>query len=196
MKKLFIISALAIAASFSLYSCNNGPYDVNPGQDNSAALNPEDPNSGVNVYLRTMEARINGIEVIFKPVYYNIDTNNVRRIFARSYQDSLFFRTLVITYPENTYLGVDSYNIGFEPGVSFYYSYFDTGAKKFKEYHVNTGQTNKDGILFTVAGEEGGHMRGVLQGTLYRTHPDIDMGDEVRIDAEYYAEKRPFPNPF
>lgn len=195
MKKLFIISAIAVGASLSLFSCNNGPYDISPNQDNSSVLNPLDPNSGVTVYLGSMEARISGVDVVFDRAYYNIDTLNVRRVVAYKTKDT-FNRSMVITYPENTYLGVDTYQIGFEPGVSFYYRFFDTGERKFKEYHVNTGQTNKEGVLFTVAGEEGGHMRGILKTTVYRTNPDVNMAEEIKIEGEYYAEKRPFPKPY
>lgn len=196
MKKLFIISALAIGTSLSLFSCNNGDYDINPGQDNSAVLNPLDPNSGVNVYLRTMKARINGVEVVFDRAFFQIDTSNVRRLFVYDTQDSVFLRNISIVFPENTYLGVDSYKIGFEPGVSFEYSYYDTGAKKLKYYRVSPSQQNKDGVMFTVAGEEGGHMRGMIQTEVYLTNPTVNMGDVISIEGEYYAEKRPFPFPF
>lgn len=196
MKKLFIISALAIGTSLSLFSCNNGPYDVNPGQDNSAVLNPLDPNSGVTVYLRTMKARINGIEVVFDRTFFQIDTSNIRRIFAYSTKDSVHLRRLSIVFPENTYLGIDTYKIGFEPGVSFEYSYYDTGSKMLRYFDASPSQNNKDGVMLTVAGEEGGHMRGVMKAEMYQTRPDVNTSQMLYIEGEYYAERRPFPFAF
>lgn len=202
MKKLLVGTALILVAAAALYSCNNGPYDAHPDNDYSAALNPLDPTSGANVYLGSIESRINDKSLLFAPAFYYVDTNAVTHFVARVKNDSIFRRTIRISFADGFFNGVDTYNVTadtFMPVVNFVM--LDTsrvdlaGRKIFKTYTANT----HDGFgyaMFNVVGNEGGNMRGYMYGKFYRVMPEKNFNDTISMEfSNFYFEKINFPVP-
>ncbi len=194
MKRLFITSVIALSSAI-LFSCNNGPFDTDPANDNSAVQNPSNPSSSTNVYLGSMEATVNGVQLLFSPVFHYTDTFNIRRMVAYVKNDSLYRRTFTITFPENSYLGPAEYEIGADTlNLSFEYTEFDTKDSMYKTYIASTANGNSNKIMLKVTGDEGGHMRGELTGAIFRTLPTFSNTDSISFRmSQYYSEKRAFP---
>lgn len=192
MKKLFVTSALALSISMGLYSCNNGAYDADPTTDLSAGQNPLNPTSGTGVLIGTMKAYINGQEVVFSPVYHVTDTFNTRRLYARVPNDSIYNRSILITYAENSYVGPSIDTIGKKPLLSFEYKVYDPDNKYYNIYTASQGNGNM--IEVNVKGAEGGHMRGSITGTLNKTMPLAAPASQVTFsETEFYSKKEAFP---
>lgn len=202
MKKFLIGTALILGAAVALYSCNNGPYDAHPDTDYSSGLNPLDPNSGANVYLGSIESRINNKKLLFAPAFYYVDTNSVTHFVARVKDDSIFHRTLRISFADGTFNGVDTYYVTadtFMPQINFVM--LDTsrvdlaGRKIYKTYTANTAK----GVgysTFNIIGNEGGNMRGYMFGKFYRILPEENFEDTISMEfSNFYFEKINFPVP-
>jgi hypothetical protein len=202
MKKLLVGTALILVAVAALYSCNNGPYDAHPDTDYSAGLNPLDPKSGANVYLGSIDSRINNKKLLFAPAFYYVDTNAVTHFVARVKDDSIFHRTIRIAFPEGTFNAIDTYEVNADdvaPVVNFVM--LDTsrvdlaGRKIYKTYTANTN----DGVgycMFNVLGNEGGNIRGYMFGKFYRTMPEKNLQDTISMEfSNFYFEKINFPVP-
>lgn len=202
MKKLLVGTALILVAAAALYSCNNGPYDAHPDNDYGTGLNPLDPESGANVYLGSIESRINDKKMLFAPAFYYVDTNSVTHFVARVKNDSIFHRTLRISFADGAFNGVDTYRVNADtmnPVVNFVM--LDTsrvdlaGRKIYKTYTANTG----DGFgyaMFNILGNEGGHMRGYMFGNFYRVQPEKNFNDTISMEfSNFYFEKVNFPVP-
>ncbi|HEY9178297.1 MAG TPA: hypothetical protein VIN07_11420 [Flavipsychrobacter sp.] len=202
MKKLLVGTALILVAATALYSCNNGPYDAHPDNDYSTGLNPLDPESGANVYLGSIESTVNDKKLLFAPAFYYVDTNSVTHFVARVKDDSIFHRTLRISFSDGAFKGVDTYRVNAdtkEPIVNFVM--LDTsrvdlaGRKIYKTYTANT----QDGFgyaTFNVLGSEGGHARGYMFGKFYRTKPEKNFNDTISMEfSNFYFEKVNFPVP-
>lgn len=202
MKKLILVFTLIAVASVAMYSCNNGAYDARPDSDLSAGLNPFEADSGeVSVYLGTMQATINHKKLIFSPAFYYTDEDGVtNKIIARVKDDSIFHRTLRITFP--AYDGPKEYKV--EPNTGnpiVNFVQLDTsrvdkaGRDIFNTYTANTN----DGVgygLVNITGDEGGHYRGFMYARMHRTMPDKNYADTIKMDySEFYFEKVPFPVP-
>jgi len=201
MRKLLIASALTFVATMALFACNNGAYDAHPDNDYSAGLNPISPDSGgVSVYLGSMEAVINNKKLLFAPAFYYIDTVGIYHLVARVKYDSIFNRTLRITFAK--YDGKKEYPVSADttnPNVSFVM--LDTsrvdlaGRKIFKTYTANTN----DGVgyaMVNIKGDEGGHLRGHFFGKLHRFLPEKKYEDTLNIElSPFYFEKVGFPVP-
>lgn len=201
MRKLLIASALTIASAMAIISCNNGPYDAHPDTDYSSGLNPASPDSGgVNVYLGSMEARINNKKLLLAPAFYYEDTLGFTRIIARVKNDSIFHRTLRITFSK--FDGKKEYSVTADttnPNVSFVM--LDTsrldlaGRKVYKTYTANTNEALGYATV-NVQGNEGGHLRGYFFGKLYRILPEKKYDDTISIEfSPFYFEKVAFPVP-
>lgn len=202
MKKLLVGTALIFVATVALYSCNNGPYDAHPDVDYSAGLNPTNPSSGTDVFLGSIEARVNDKKLLFAPAFFYVDDNNFTHFVARVKNDSIFHRTLRISFGEDAYKGVDTYKVDADvvyPQVNFVM--LDTsrvdlaGRKIYKTYTANTN--NGVGYTtFNVLGTEGGNARGYIFGKLYRILPEKKFDDTISIEfSNFYFEKIAFPVP-
>lgn len=202
MKKLLLVFALIIVVSVAMFSCNNGAYDARPDVDYSSALNPASPDSGgTSIYLGTMHAVINSKKYVLSPAFYYIEEDGVTmRLIARINNDSLFHRTLRITF--FGYDGVKTYDVtdvSSNPKVDFVM--LDTsrvdkaGRKIYNTYTANTG----GGLGYAsvnILGEEGGHYRGNFYGRMHRVLPEKNDADTVKFDfSEFYFEKVAFPVP-
>lgn len=201
MKKVIVVSALFAAVCTTIFSCNNGPYDANPDIDLGSALNPlSGDTAGTNVYIGSMEGRVNNKATIFAPAFYYADSLGIVRIVARIKNDSVFHRTLRISFaaqPEKkTYdVSADTAN----PVVNFVM--LDTsrvdlaGRKIYKTYTANTA----DGVGYTqikFTGDEGGHLRGYMFGKLYHFLPEKKFSDTISIEfSNFYFRKVNFPVP-
>lgn len=202
MKKFLIGTALILGAAVALYSCNNGPYDAHPDADYGSGLNPVNPTSGVDVYLGSIEGRVNDKKMLFAPAFYYVDTNNLTHFVARVKDDSIFHRTLRITFGEGYFNGVDTYYVTadtFNPQVNFVM--LDTsqvdlaGRKIYKTYTANTNE-GWGYSTFNIIGNEGGNMRGYLFGKLYRVLPEKNFNDTISIEySNFYFRKVNFPVP-
>lgn len=201
MKKLLLATALFGLAGLTLYSCNNGAYDANPDSDLSAALNPLDPDSGsVNIYLGSMETVLNNKKLVFAPAFYFIDTFGVYNLIARVKDDSIFHRTLRISF--TSYQGVKDYNVTADtvnPQVNFVM--LDTsrvdkaGRKIYKTYTANTNKS-VGYASFNVVGDEGGNFRGNFYGRLHRVLPEEQFEDTATFEfGPFYFKQVPFPVP-
>jgi len=200
MKKFLIGTALILGAAVALYSCNNGPYDAHPDNDYGSGLNPLDPTTGVDVYLGSIESRINGKKLLFAPAFYYVDTNSVTHFVARVKDDSIFHRTIRIAFPEGTFNEVDTYEVNADdvsPIVNFVM--LDTsrvdlaGRKIYKTYTANTNE-GVGYTMFNILGKEGGNMRGYMFGKLYRTIPEKNFADTISMEfSNFYFEKVNFP---
>ncbi|MCB9046619.1 MAG: hypothetical protein H6550_10860 [Chitinophagales bacterium] len=201
MKKLLIASALILGASMAMFSCNNGAYDANPNVDDGAALNPLSPDSGgVSVYLGSMEGVLNNRKLVYAPAFYYVDTAGNTQIIARVKDDSIFHRTLRVTFAP--YSGIDTYSVtagDMNPRVNFVK--LDTsrvdlaGRKIYNTYTANTG--DKLGYAtINIIGEEGGNYRGYLFGKLYRVLPEKQFADTMSLEyTEFYFRKLNWPLP-
>jgi hypothetical protein len=201
MKKLVIAFALISVVCTAIFSCNNGPYDAHPDADLGSALNPLSPDSGgTSVYLGSMEATINDKKLLFAPAFYFTDSVGIVRMIARVKNDSIFHRTLRISFatmPTKKTYEVHADTI--DPQVSLVM--LDTsrvdlaGRKIYKTYKANTN----DGVGYSVvhiAGDEGGNLRGHYFGKLHRTLPEKQYGDTLNISfSPFYFKKVPFPVP-
>src|SRR5690606_32277671 len=101
-------TALIFTVAVALYSCNNGPYDAHPDVDYSSGLNPTNPASGTEVFLGSVEATVNDKKLLFAPAFFYVDTANQTHFVARVKNDSIFHRTLRISFGEEAYKGVDT----------------------------------------------------------------------------------------
>lgn len=199
MKNVVLASVLILMASMTIFSCNNGAYDAHPDTDLSSALNPESPDSGgVNLYLGSMEGRVNSRKYVFTPAFYYIDDAGVYRFVARVKDDTLFNRTL--RFSISNYNGVDTYKANADsqdPIMTF--SMYDSmkrdpqGRRIVKTYTVNTNAGRGYTDIY-IDGEEGGNMRGRMYGTLYLVQPTVNLQDTISFGlTHFYFKKENFP---
>lgn len=202
MKKLLIASTLILGATLAMFSCNNGPYDAQPSVDNSSGLNPiSGDTSGVSVFLGSLEGTVNNKKLLFAPAFYYTDENGYKQFVARVKDDSIFHRTLRMTFK-----GLDVIDSPFrvnaetaDPYVSFVM--LDTsrvdlaGRKIYKTYAANTG----DAVGYATIqflGEEGDNYRGYMFGRYHRVLPEKQLADTITMEySQFYFRKVDFPVP-
>lgn len=201
MRKLLIASALTIAVIGTIYSCSNGPYDAHPDVDYGSGLNPySDDSAGAKVYLGSMKGVMNNKSVVFSPAFLYDDENGMKQLVARIKDDTIYRRTLRITF--NPYAGPREYNVTADTvNPVVFYTMVDTsrldlaGRKVFKIFEANTGKGLGYSVV-NVQGEEGGHLRGYFFGTLYLLDKDGKELEKVVFDySDFYFEKVAYPVP-
>lgn len=205
MKKILVATFFLAASSLALWSCNNGDYDANPKKDQSKVKNPLDPNSGVTVYIGSVEAVVNREKLLFingeyRNVIVNLETGEIIKYITASVKDDeMFQRNFLITVPALNYEGPKFYDIGAGAFAwTFTYMVADTSVKNrlvYKKYIANTA-TGKGIVNFTLAGDEDQNLRGKFNGVIYRSKLNedgvtpsgqFDMTDSVVINsAEFY----------
>ena len=185
----------------AIFSCNNGPYDAQPQVDNGSGLNPLSPDSGgVSVYLGSMEGTVNNKKLVFAPAFYYVDESGFTQIIARVKDDSLFHRTLRVTF--FNFAGKNEYNVTADTiNPRFNFVKLDTsrvdlaGRKIYNTYTANTADAVGYATI-NVTGDEGGNYRGYLFGRLHRIMPEKQLADTVSIEyTEFYFKKVAFPLP-
>lgn len=200
MKKLLVATLLVAGVSVALFSCNNGAYDAHPDKDLSSGKNPLDPNSGVNVYLGTMEGHINRKKVSLFNAMHQTDTYNIRHIVGTVFNDPQLQRRLEILVSNDAYQGPKMYAIGGEAFAwTFIFAVRDTTRldRKIEHLYIANTSTGKGNIDFNVVGDEGGNMRGTFKGTVFRSilnedgvtpSGQFDMTDSVVFGGvEFYV---------
>ncbi len=200
MKKLLVATLLVAGTSMALFSCSNGAYDANPGTDLSTGKNPLDPNSGVTVYLGSMEGFVSKEKMIFYNAKYQSDENNIRYIVATALDDPQLQRRVQITVNNDNFEGPKLYAIGGEAfSWTFMYAVRDTNRTDRKVEHLYIANTasGKGNIDFDVKGVEDGNIRGTFKGTVYRSilnedgvtpSGEFDMEDSVVFqNVEFYV---------
>jgi hypothetical protein len=207
MKKLLVATLLIAGSSVALFSCNNGAYDADPKTDLSSGKNPLDPGSGVNVYLGSMKGHVNRKVMTFHNAKYQIDTGGTRVIVANAIDDPELRRRFLITVPEVDYSNASvaytkSFVIGGESySWNFIYAVRDTTRKdrNLDFLYISNTASGSGQVLFQVAGDEGGNMRGKFKGTVFKAilnedgvtpSGQFDLSDSVVFnDVEFYIPK-------
>lgn len=197
MKKVLFATLFAAGASLLMTSCDNKDYDADPNVDLSQTKNPLNSNGEVNVYPGTIEVRLNYADsLIFTPATVVTDTDGNRICTAQSYSkltrehDS---RIIYMVIPKDGYKGKNEYNIGADTlGWYFRFTYYDTVNAEYRNYIANT-VIGKGVINCKVKGDEGGHLRGTFNGTVYRVMDNGTKSDNdsmVFTNGEFYFLKK------
>lgn len=197
MKKQFFLFSIALSAIVAMYSCNNGEYDANPDRDYSSAVNPlGNGDDTTAAHIGTMYAWLNSKQRDFHPAYSSVDENGITTLTAKVIDDTLFERTLKITFAE--FKGVLSYNIPPEPGTSplitVTLTMVDTsrvdkaGRKIYKTYSTTA---NGATAQLVIDGDEGGFYRGTLDAYMSRVLPETNVSDTMKIEnGHFYFDKK------
>ncbi|MCB9064319.1 MAG: hypothetical protein H6551_04170 [Chitinophagales bacterium] len=191
MKKHLISIAIVSVCAAALYSCNNGAYDATPDKDYSAALSPFVDGELEGVQVGSMIGVLNGKTTYFSPAYGYEDTVGNKVLVARVKDDSIFDRRLMIVFTAEEYKGKLEYPIPGEKGSPIMnMTMIDTtrvdkaGRPIYKTLSATMAKIN-------IAGDEGGFYRGDMEGVMYRTAPEQNNNDSVKIEkCKFYFDIR------
>lgn len=174
MKKYFI-AAFLVGSVLSLSSCDNGNYDVNPN-GSPKARNPLDPSSGVTIFLGNVKTEINGTEWFFTPAGYKF-LDGTYTITGKIPNDSIFKREIKLVIKNLS-----------DENAEMQYTMFDT--LRFDTIAIYTQKENS--VKLKLNGSEDGNLRGTFSGTLYRSFPTGDSGDDKLqfTDGEFYVSRK------
>lgn len=207
MRRILVAGLFLAGACLALSSCNNGDYDADPKSNLSKVKNPLDPNSGVTVYIGSIEAVINHEKVLFvNGVHYNQfdepSQKDIKYIVAEAQRDNILYRRFQISVPLEFYEGPKTYIIGGDAFAwTFMYLEADTSVTDRLVHHKYiAGANGKGTITFNLKGQEDDNLRGTFSGTAYRAilkedkvtpSGEFDMNDSVVINkAEFYVPLR------
>lgn len=203
MRRL-LVATLFLAGS-AILSCDNAAYDADPKKDLSEARNPLDPNSGVTVYLGSIECVINREKMVFVNGKYVLREEAwpvlhiLRELTAEAKGDFLFKRNFIANIDEAAYEAINDGGYPKEGGWDFTYQVADTSSRDrllFHKYRQVPGKYFK----MTVVGQDGTYMRGKFEGVLYKSilgedkvtpTDEFDMTDSVVIThCEFYLPRQ------
>jgi len=187
MRRIITTTLFAAVSAIAISSCDNGAYTANPKKDQTSTMNPFDNTIANNVLIGTMEGKIDGKTYDLKG-YYTVDENNMRTIWARVINDSVFFRTIMIVGNNDVFKGKTN-EVLRDPVISITYSAYDTMLKRNKVF-MSTNVAASDSVKIYKEGND--KIWGQLNGKLIREDPPpSDPSDSVFIDhMNFYLEKK------
>jgi hypothetical protein len=187
MRRIITTSLFVAAAAIAVSSCDNGAYTANPKKDQTSTMNPFDNTIANNVLIGTMEGKIDGKTYDLKG-YYSVDENNIRTIWARVINDSVFFRTITIVGNNDAFKGKSDVTLT-DPIVSITYSAYDTMLKRNKVF-MSTNAPTYSAVNIIKDGND--KIWGIVSGKLIREDPPpSDPSDSVFIGhMNFYLEKK------